>query len=95
MSFLDPLIGDFVIYFPVTVSIMSDHIIDHPIEKERSAINNDIERTDGTGTVLGKPECVVTLSIMNHSQERLNPVLLTKPVNQTCVVLSFSNCRKA
>lgn len=60
-----------------------------------NAINNYIKITGGTGTVLGKSGCVVTLSIMNHIQERLNPILLTKPLNQTCVVLNFSNCRKA
>lgn len=60
-----------------------------------SAINNYIKRTDGTGTVLGKPGCVVTLRIRNHIQERLHPILLAKPLNQTCVVLNFSNCRKA
>lgn len=60
-----------------------------------SAINNYIKMTDGTGIVLVKPGCVVTLSIMNHLQEKFNPILLIKPLNQPCVVLNFSNCRQA
>lgn len=98
INFLGLLIGDLVTYLPVTLNIMSDHIIGHTLRMKGRAINHYIKRTDGTGTVLGKPGRVVSLTIMNHTlyyiYMRLNLMLLTKPINQTCF-LSSSNCRKA
>lgn len=54
-------------YFPVALNIMSDHIIGHTLRMKGMAITNYIKRTDGTGTALGKPGRVVTLTIMNYT----------------------------
>jgi len=54
-----------------------------------NVVYNYIRRGDRIGTVLGEPACVVPMSVMHHRAERLNPVLWTKPLNQT-VLFSVS-----